>query len=391
MNVFKILDEAIRGAILFVFDYFYISYIILRHPSSGATRLARRARRSGTDQLSSLTYLALSMLAAIAMLNSLVFRPGYSSETSGPVEVSRFFAGSSIGSNAHLIIGAFAATALLAAFIRLITRWTTNTPDQSASFVAGAEYIVGLSALCASTWPWTADILTRWASRRDYWSYSNGIEIALFVVIIPFFVLSSVALGNHLEANLRRKRGVKPAARLRRGKATWSYEVFLASLALTGSLAILMAAMLVGRSLAGFLLEEERGARPLRLEAFSCDLMTPRPTAAVVIQNLSPRDGYGWLEDLELSVYASPARRGGLRSFPLVWQKQIAGNRHTDFIARGEWVEVSGDVAIPTTTRQALNGYRVWCFVRLKTYGTDTYDSVQQRFRRPDHTDPRVP
>jgi hypothetical protein len=150
MDVFKFLDEAVRGAIFFFYSIVATTLTMVRHPVAGPGRLWLASRTPAARQISPLTYLA-AMFVVLSLAQSVSLReagPGGGAEFAG---LARLFATGSVSSElVPLLAGALTATILVDALLRALARWRFRA-RRAEKFVAVMEYGSGFFLLFGGT------------------------------------------------------------------------------------------------------------------------------------------------------------------------------------------------------------------------------------------------
>ena len=142
MDVFKFLDDAVRGTVAFVYGFARSTLTLVVHPLRGPARLIAAARDPAASQIGPTTYLALAFAIMPLVLEALGGAENV--PVPGMPDLARLLAtGSLAGGLGSLLAGAVAGTITIDALLRLIGRLRL-AGARHRRFVAVMEYEIGL-------------------------------------------------------------------------------------------------------------------------------------------------------------------------------------------------------------------------------------------------------
>ena len=394
MNVFSLLDEAIRGTIRFVFSYIHSTFLLYLQPFSGPPRLEGRVRDPQSDQISSLTYLAVSILiATFALLDDSTLGP--EGRTGFLASQARAVSRGEMSGLGALVGGTLAGTFFVAGALRVAVFLAGLRDEKRAAFLATGEYLFGLLALGVSAWMLVLGSLELDVDERIL----AGVFLlsAVVLVFLPSAV-TSVHLWDLLLDTERGRGWTKDFAAAtgtllrhpKRGFAEWRdlYERFTgttreermrpkhqARLLLWGPLAyfaIVLPLLLAGLAVeggvyaSGWLLDERKPG--VRLLGLRCAADASAATASAVAFNDSDEPAADWLPDT-LTLGITLVTPGDSRVGTAEWGAAPTSGAKSDFIGPKLAMELSGPLHLPAQARKALSaGARLECALHEPAY-----------------------
>lgn len=314
MDVFKFLDDAVRGTVAFVYGFARSTLTLVVHPLRGPARLIAAARDPAASQIGPTTYLALAFAIAPLVLEALGGAENV--PVPGMPDLARLLAtGSLAGGLGSLLAGAVAGTITIDALLRLIGRLRL-AGARHRRFVAVMEYEIGLS--CALGWLlMTLGMI--WQMRPVF--YLGLVPFYLLVALMGFHFYSLLlrrprpyASAKGLGRRLRRLVGigaglrhlVRRPARLRAllGATLRASAGLLAGLLLLPVPFLIQLAGVFAQSRTATWLAGEQVRAAVVLLDLNCDFAASPGAVRALAWNGSGKPAIGWLDHLALELQA---------------------------------------------------------------------------------------
>lgn len=387
--MFNLLDEAIRGTIRFVFGYVYSTAILLWRPFKGPPELFARNQNSSQEQLSSITYVAISILISTAVLLD-----PWVAGADGPVGffsgLARSIARGEMNGFWALVGGTVAGTMFLAAALRAAARVAGIAGDKREEFIATGEYLSGVLVLGFALLALPLNLLDYLGDTIFFVSTDTLVILLLIVLMIMFILVPGAATAIHLVDRLRDSdrgrnwtlRFLATAKTLARhpiqatrdlNELTWefygiepsqrrsfTFRPKMALFALMAYALVLLPMGLVGVAIfggvtaTGWLLGGEK-VEKIRVMGLECSSDGSTATARAVAWNGSDEPQAGWLpRSVRLELILAD-EKDSYREDTGAWAP-VAANGRTDFLAPKQSLEIGGPVALPKEAESALAG-----------------------------------
>jgi hypothetical protein len=383
MNIFKFLDDTIRGTILFVFNFIGSTVTLLARPLTGSRRLLHSFRDADARQISSVAYLTIAIGIASRIWP---LANAFEEERGGLVgsfvtKVAKFATtGSTAGGFFPFIAGALCGSMLLCAALRLVALGRGFAGARYHAFVTRMEYQFGAFIMIGSLAVFVADtalidkavlpmlgllliMLVALASAVQF--YSTLVRTPRLLGLARALVRSAKLLRTNgwsafedaqAEAyrrwlGIRFKSGARPfvhtvvAVLLLSG--LWILSLFCVGVAAGTVFAASTASNWIQR-------QEEGDTRPIVLIAFACDL-GKQPSATVLAWNRSSEPVVNWTRELVAEVHGLDGGTFDDILFPLHWRPQFISPREADVLAPGESAVLRGPVVVPAGVRSKLS------------------------------------
>lgn len=359
---FRFIDDTVRGIVSFAFGLLIATATMLVRPLGGAPRLHRSSRR-GALQVSGLSYLAATMILAVAFLPNIDRPDDRGGATAGLLDVGRFVAtGGASNSILPLLAGAIGGTVLIEAVLRLVG--ARLTPFRRERFVATLEYQFGLFVLGCLV---LISVVT--FGEPPDWTASLVFPIFLLMSVplaIQFYTLGcrNSTMGRwrrslrwvHLRADattaLRRIPREPSKALLSLWNGGTAVLTFLFVVALGP--ALIGVAGLLTATLGARWLEQDGNRAVITIIGLNCDIASAKPTARAVAWNATAIPLAGWLGNLRLRAFGIDMFYNPVEADP-GWRPALPAGRAGDLLRPGEAIELSGP--LDAETARDLDGF----------------------------------
>ncbi len=350
MDVFKFIDDSVRGAIRFVYDFLRSTATLVLHPVRGPYRLMARYRRGDISQISPITYLTLALIVA-SLAPVLANERDRGSELGKGL--ARLFATGAMSSDiVPILIGVIVGAIAFDSLLRILSQRLPAARRER--FVGILEYCFGAFVL----------ILFPLANTARAFFGEEGVN----VVAIPILWLAFFLTMHFYSLLLRRRKYLAWMRRVSRVPAGVWRDGFLPSLGkgarrarslgilwfvrayfmtIVWTLAwlvpffILMLAVMASVGTTQWLSERPDGAAVLTVAELRCGLGGDPAMARAIFWNGSERPALNWSGRLSVRRLAPDGRRGPL----LRWHARIPESRRGDLILPGDSIELTGRIA----------------------------------------------
>lgn len=351
MDVFKFIDDSVRGAIRFVADFLRTTATLVLHPVRGPYRLMARYRREAVPQISPITYLALAFIVA-SLAPVLATEGERGSELSKGL--ARLFATGSLSSDiVPFLIGVIMGTVTIDVLLQTLSRRLSGTRRER--FVGIMEYYLG--AFLLVLFPLVNAVNSLLGEETAIRLFAIPFGWIAFFITIHFYSLLFRRRKYH--AWMRRVRRVPRG--LRRdgfmpslGKAAkearslgilwfvWTYLMLTVwILAWLVPFLILGLGMAANVETARWLSERPDGTAVLTVAGLQCGLDGDLAMARATFWNGSEWPALNW----STRISVRPVARDGSRGPALRWDRRLPDNRRDDLVLPGGSLELTGRVS----------------------------------------------
>lgn len=224
MNMFNFLDTLVKGSVYFLIDLLYSTGTLIAHPLSGSARLYRRDQNRSPAQISSTSFLAVTLIliGAVFAGDVGVERAAAANETATGL-AAWLTTGTPPKGFGPILAGSVLAVALIVVMLRAIARLRGLKRRRCERFQAVMEYQLGLLFLAMA-------LLYLWDMMMTE-ETKGGLPDLL---ILPLLDLAIVALGAHFWIGLLRIPHLhRLRRRLPRLRRRWSRRHYYRSIATT--------------------------------------------------------------------------------------------------------------------------------------------------------------
>jgi hypothetical protein len=366
VDVFKFLDDAVRGTVSFVYDFLNSTLVIVRHPIAGPSRLWRASRDPAKKQIGPTTYLTLAFL--IASLAPVLATERDRGSEIGKALTRLIATGSLTSDIVPILIGVIVGTICIDVLLRIISQRLSATRRER--FVGVLEYCIGMYLLILAPLANAAQaFLSEETATVVFTAPSTWI---VFFLTIHFYAL--LFRRRRYYAWLRRVARVPRELRrdgfmlsLRKGaKGAWSLGflwfakayLMLAvwALACLAPMSILLLAILANAETARWLSERPDGTAVLTVAGLRCGLDGDPLAARAILWNGSERPALDWSGRIWVRRVASD----GLPGPRLRWHVRLPENRRGDLLLPGESMELAGRISGLTSQSLPAAAMRGW-------------------------------